>query len=336
MKTHLLHTPLPGGDDSAFLASTILADPWADAALPSLVATDSDGAVVGFVACQPRHFWLGQEPARGLCISHLVVAPSARTTAVGPRLLKQALAGPQDLTFSDSATELVARLWRVLGGDVDSARRYDWMLVLDAPRWVASIVRTGLRDRRVRREHLPVAGVPLQAAGRRLVGRAFPRSPSAVVLHPTDAIGFVAGAEVAGQALQLRPRYDAAYLDAVFSRLVLDGGEVICALVCVGTRVAGAVVYVVRDAVARVLAVLTAPADAVAVLGALVDDAHDRGAAVLTGRSDPVLADSLAERMAVFGSARRPVVHTRSPAVRKALLQGAAALTRLDAEWWVP
>jgi GNAT superfamily N-acetyltransferase len=334
MKAHLLRTPLPGGDDASFLLATTIADPWADCELPSLVATDDDGGVVGFVACQPRRMWLGEVPVRGVCISHLVVAPSARLTNAGPQLLRRVLAGPQDLTFSDTASDLVVRLWRVLGGEVDSARRYDWLLVLDGPRWVASVVRAALRERRVRREHLPVAALPLQAAGRRLVKRAFPPSPAGVALRPTDAANFVAGAATAARSFQLRPRYDPEYIETVLARLGSDGGEVVSGLVYDGARVAGAVVYVLHDSVARVLAVLTCPADAGAVLSALVDDARARGAALLTGRSEPTLTDALASRLAVFGAARQPVFHTRSPAVCDALLRS-AALTRLDAEWWV-
>jgi hypothetical protein len=120
----------------------------------------------------------------------------------------------------------------------------------------------------------------------------------------------------------------------VLARLGSDGGEVVSGLVYDGARVAGAVVYVLHDSVARVLAVLTCPADAGAVLSALVDDARARGAALLTGRSEPTLTDALASRLAVFGAARQPVFHTRSPAVCDALLRS-AALTRLDAEWWV-
>jgi hypothetical protein len=326
---------LPGGDDEAFLTATTVADPWADPELPSLVAVDDGGAIVGFVACQPRRMWLDQEPVRAVCLSHLDVEPSARTANVGPQLMRQVLAGPQDLTFSDTASEIVARLWRILGGAVDDARRCDWVLTLRATRWAAQVVRTSIRQRQVGRAQVPVAALPFQAAGRRLLKIAFPGLPAGVEFRATDAAGFVVAADTASRRLRVRPRYDVSYVDTLLKRVALGGGDVVSGAIADGDRVAGAAVYVIRERVARVLAVLTTTADAGQVLGALAADAKARGAVVLTGRNEPVLAEALNERLAVLGFARRPIVHTRNPEIRDALLQGSAVINRLDSDWWL-
>jgi hypothetical protein len=151
------HLGLPVPDVERFLAATLLEDPWADPEMPSLVA-ERDGAVVGFIARQPRRLELDGAPLAAACCSHLTVAPEERAGALAARLARACLAGPQRLTYSDAASDLVVRLWRVLGGDVDGARACDWMLLLRPARWAASLARG--------RTLGPVAAAPLHALGR--------------------------------------------------------------------------------------------------------------------------------------------------------------------------
>src|SRR3954470_13988328 len=151
------HMPvLPADDVERFLAATLFADPAADPELPSLVAEDG-GAVAGFIARQPRRLELDGEPPRAVCCSHLTVAREHRTGALAARLARAALNGPQRLTYSDAAGDLVVRLWRVLGGDVDAARASDWLLLRRRGRWAA-----GAAHALARRRALPPAA-PLHA-----------------------------------------------------------------------------------------------------------------------------------------------------------------------------
>src|SRR3954471_2589116 len=152
LRAYLPSPPAP--DLERFLAATLLEDPWADPELPSLVAEQA-GAVVGFIARQPRRMVLDGEPLRAVCCSHLTVAPEHRPGALGARLARACLDGRQRLTVSDSAGDVVVRLWRVLGGDVDSMRACEWMLVLRPGRYAARLARA------------PVGAVPYQALWQR-------------------------------------------------------------------------------------------------------------------------------------------------------------------------
>src|SRR3954447_11945555 len=202
------------GDDEAFLAATALEHPWADPEIPSLVAIE-DGRVVGWIAAAVRRLRFEGREVRGVCCSHLVVDPASRSSAAGALLLGRLLAGPQELTWSDSANDPVLRMWRVYGGQIDHSRACDWMLVLRPLRWLTGIAAAFPRRRAATRELVPVAAFPFQALGAR---RGTARDPD------PEITGEDAGpAEVAEswpgltRKRRLQPEYDQAFLDHLFS-----------------------------------------------------------------------------------------------------------------------
>src|SRR5205807_1742269 len=79
-----------------------------------------------------------------------------RNTATGALLVGRLLAGPQDLTWSDSATQIVSRVWAVYGGHVDYARSCDWLIVARPQRWLRSLLGAKARRREVRRDLAPI------------------------------------------------------------------------------------------------------------------------------------------------------------------------------------
>ena len=100
------HLPGPTADEG-FLRRTLLDDPWFDSDLPSLIATDDDGRVIGSIASQARRLTFGDQQLRAVCCSHLVVDPAARAGASGALLLGRLLGAGQDLTWSESADDIV-------------------------------------------------------------------------------------------------------------------------------------------------------------------------------------------------------------------------------------
>lgn len=65
------------------------------------------------------------------CSGQLMSDPAVRNRAVGTLLLRRFLAGPQDLTMTDGATEATRRMWRGLGGAVGHLGSITWVRVLD-------------------------------------------------------------------------------------------------------------------------------------------------------------------------------------------------------------
>jgi hypothetical protein len=315
------------------LAGIMLDYPWADPEIPSLVAVDEGGKVIGFVGSHVRRMRFDGEPIRAVVATHVVVAPDSRAGATGAHLLGQVMRGPQELSFSDSATDAVMAIWRTFGGYVDYARVCDWMLVLRPVRWVGGMVGALARRRSVRRGQVPVGGMPVQAAGRRLASRAHPQTPPDVVGEDATAAAIVEQLPKITGRLRLIVDYDAEHLDHLFEQVEAFWGPCTRRLVRRGERPIGWYAYVPKaGGVSRVLHFAAFQRETDSVLGELVDHARAQGSAVLTGRGEPHMMEPLNRRFAVFGLARRPILHTHDPELAAVLARDASLLTRLDGE----
>ncbi len=319
----------------SLLAETLVDHPWADPELPSLVALDERDEVIGFMGAQVRRLRLDERPLRGVCCSHLVVAADRRAGLAGTLLLRQMLAGPQDLSWTDTATDAVVRMWRGFGGHRDYSRSCDWMLVLKPLHWAGLILRARARRQALGRWLTPVAALPIQAVGPRLMPRAFPAPPPDVRAEEATVAAIVAQLPALTRNVRLRVDYDRAHLECLFAQLEAAVGPVVRRLVHRGGSPIGWYAYVRQPSgVSRVLHLSALEAETDAVVGELVEHARADGSAVLTGRAEPYLYWPLRRRFAVLGFARQPVVHTRDPEIRGLLATSSSLLTVLDGEWF--
>jgi hypothetical protein len=335
----MLRAHLPGWSrGEGFLARTLIDHPWTDGDPLALVSLTDDDEVVGFFGAQARRLRLDSRELRGVCCAQLVVVPDRRGVA-GARLLSHVLSGPQDLTFVDSATEPVVRMWRAFGGHLDQARACDWMLVLRPARWLGNVLAAPVRRQSLGRRRAPVGAVPFQAAGRRLAKRAFPAEAGA------DITGEITTAEAITEQLphltsqvRLRVEYDANALQHQFGLVESVAGPLVRRLVRHRERPIGWYAYLPRRrAASRVLNLTALEVHADAVLGELVRHARTQGCTVLTGRLEPHLAGALSRRFAVLGFGIRPLVHTHDHELDAVLATSSSLLTELDcvdSQWW--
>lgn len=330
----LLRENLPGFPlDEAGLAATTLEDPWRDEELPSLVAIDG-GDVVGFIRSQARRMRFDGDPIRGVCLSDLVVATQHRRGASGAMLLGRMLKGPQDVSWSDSATDFVVRAWRTFGGHVDHARAADFMLVLRPLAWIRAIVAARARGGDVGRALMPVGALPAHAAGPRISGRRPPGPEPGFTSEQADAAAIVAAQPAITKRLRACVEWDEPELAASLRRIeAIGAGRLAVRLVHRGEAPVGW--YVCLNRPGGVSRVLHLAADERAVGGVFADlvaSAAAAGSTVLTGRAEPHLERPLRERLAAVGFAWQPVIRARDPALAAALATGASLITRLDGE----
>jgi hypothetical protein len=324
------HLPPPVHEER-FLAASLLDGPGADPELPSLVALDDDGVVVGFIAGPVRRLVFDGRPLRAVCCSHLVVAEHARGGALGVKLLRQLRSGAQDLTFTDSANDAVVRVWRTLGGRLDHSRSMDWMLVL-RPGAMARTIGAAALTRKSIRPLVPVAALPAQAAGRRVVPRAFPDTDPGVDSVAAD-VDAILEAEAVLTQVQLRGDHDAVYLRQAFDYLG-ERGRLVKRVVRRDGHAVGWYAYLVGDGrLARAVHVGADERRIEAVVGELVEHARDDGCVALSGRLDPHLEAPLRRRAAAVGFARRAVVHSKDAEILAALASASSLVTQLDGEW---
>jgi hypothetical protein len=337
----LMEARFPGWTEGeAFLAETLLDHPWADPELPSYVAVDDGEELIGFIGAQARHMRLDDRRLRAVCASHLVVSDDQRAGVQGALLLRRLLSGPQDLTFTDSATDRVLQMWERFGGHQDHARCYDFMVVLRPVRWLSAITRAGARRRVVASGLAPVGALPIQAAGPRLLRLAshdlpLPDLAPDVEGQPAGAASIVEHLPAITRDMRLRVDYDREYLESLLALIERSAGPPVCRIVSRGDAPIGCYVYLPqRSGLARLLYLAAPAAEADAVLGELVAHTRGAGASVLAGRAEPHLHEPLRRRLAVFGAAGRAMIHAEDPEVSSLLATSSSLLTHLDGEWF--
>ncbi len=327
-------------EGESFLAETLLDHPWADPELPSFVAVDDGDEVIGFIGAQARRMRLDERDLRAVCASHLVVSDDQRAGVQGALLLRRLLSGPQDLTFTDSATDRVLHMWRRFGGHMDHTRCYDFMVVLRPFRWLGAVLGASARRRVVASGLAPVGALPIQAAGPRLLRLAsptvsLPALPPDVDGEPATAASIVEHLAAITRDLHLRMDYDQEYLDHLLALIERSVGPFVCRIVRRNGTPVGCYVYVPRPGgLGRVLQLAAPAAETDAVFGELVEHARAEGTTVLAGRAEPQLREALGQRLAVFGTAGRTMIHTREPEISSLLATSSSLLTHLDGEWF--
>ena len=336
----LMEARFPGwAEGESFLAETLLDHPWADPELPSFVAVDEREELIGFIGSQTRRMLLDERPLRAVCASHLVVSDE-RAGVQGALLLRRLLSGPQDVTFTDSATDRVLQMWERFGGHQDHARCYDFMIVLRPVRWLGAIVGAGARRRLIASGLAPVGALPIQAAGPRLLRLAsnelpVPDSHPDVEGEPAEAAAIVEHLPAIARDLRLRVDYDQGYLEHLLALIKRSDGPPVCRIVRRGGTPIGCYVYIARaGGLARLLYLAAPTTEADAVLGELAEHARSAGASVLAGRAEPHLHEPLRRRLAVFGAAGRAMIHAPEPEIGAMLATSSSLLTHLDGEWF--
>jgi GNAT superfamily N-acetyltransferase len=318
------------------LAGAFLDAPWTDPAVPSLVAADDAGAIIGFIGCQPRRFLLGDRTLRGVCPSHLAVDPERRGGAAGALLLRRLLTAGQDFTYADTANEEVVRMWQAFGGQLDGARACNWMLLLRPGRWLRRQTATRLLGRSGPGPEVPVRAIPFDAL-RPGSGSGLPERKPDAAGEDVDAAAIVELQQGMGRAFDLRPDYDQGWLEHLFARIDAELASPVCRRVRRGDHVLGWYVYVPQPGgVSRVLALVVTGADDEAVLGDLLASVREREGLGVVGRLEPHLIRSLHELSPLLAIGQQTMVHSHDPAISATLAGGRSLLTRLDGEWFVP
>lgn len=340
----------PSAQLRAWFERAPLDHPWVDPEIPSLVSIDDRGDIEGFLASHVRRLRIDGRQGRLACSGQLVSDPEARRRVTGALLLSAYLDGPQDLTITDGATEVVRVMWERLGGEVAQPQSVEWLLAL-RPGSLAAALWARAHDRARPSRAAALAGragnlaarlPPAQrfagaakvgtgrVAGLRRAARLEPLTPEAIV------------AELPGltSRLRLHPDYDHAFSGWLLEELAStpQWGELRGRLVReADDRALGwFVYYLVPGGLSPVVSV-AAPDEASsgAVLDALLDDARAGGAAAVHGRLEPRLAAPAAARGCLLRYTGQALIHARDPNVAALATSRHALLTRLEGEWWM-
>lgn len=296
-----------------YLERIFLRFPWPDPELHSLVYQDDRGRLAGFLGVIPRRMTFRNQTIRVAVAAPLVVAPETRGIG-GWRLTRAFLEGPQDLSYSDTASEATRGIWETLGGRPSLIHSMTW-------------------ERRLRRGGFAA-----------LLG-------SRAAVPPLGSLpgGMVESADVAALAGELDlalwwRRLAPWYAEGAFRWLLEQAAErphvgpLRCVLVRDEEReVAGWCCYFAPgDGTGEVVQVVFRPGSARDVLGHLLHHAQSAGLTTLTGRGEPPMLEALAFwQCPLYRKGRFTIYHTRRPEISAAIERGDALLSRLEGDWWL-
>jgi hypothetical protein len=313
----------------------IFADPWADPEIPSLVYVDEEGAIAGFLGSSVRRLDFGGEPIRMAVSGQLVSDPKARTHAAGAFLMKAYLAGPQDLTITDGATEEVRRMWVGLGGETRHLECVGWIRAFRPFLAAAELVR-GPKPR-LGRTLRPLAP-PLDATTRALSSRLAVSEPPGTLEELTPELLVELLPHVTRDRL-LRPAYDESFGRWLFgeAEAVTARGVLVRRLVRreTGDVDGWFVYYADKGGIGWVIQVAASERSVDRVLDHLFFDASSRGMAALRGRVEGHLREPLSRRCYFRVADAQALVHSRRADLLHAVHSGRSLLTRLEGEWWM-
>ncbi len=328
---------------TSYLRNFYLEAPGQDIGIASLVHLNDSGAMTGFVGATglPMTFE-GKHLRAAICGSLMVEGRDADPLA-GARLLKAFLAGPQDLSFSETASEVSASMWMKLRGVALPQYSLDWLRIIRPAGFFVELGRSRLNAARLLR---PLARKTDDILRRRmgpddLRWSGIPSSWNGQGSFKTSEVSAEAFAELFVRltaGFKLRPDFPAEQLAYVLKdakQARADGGAAFCKVEARTGAVVGAFAYH-GDAgrIGRVLQILAIPGQERQVIDCLIAHAADRGVVALRGRTQPALLEAMLGRRISFTHLASSVIHAKDPEILQAFQNGEGFFNGLAGEHW--
>jgi hypothetical protein len=322
-----------------YFEKTFFDYPGTDPEIPSLVYVD-DGRIAGFLGSSVRRLIFEGRPLRLGISGQLVTEPEVRNRAAGAFLMKEYMNGPQDLTLTDTASDVVRRIWERLGGEASQLACIGWVRIFRPFRFASDFLARRREGAGLARAARPVS-TALDAAGAAVAGGVLRAPPPDVAAEDLTPDALVEHLPAVASSFRLRPDYGA---DGVAGwllgalRSVRTRGELVARLVRGRDGVVRGwyVYYLLGGGIAQVIQVAGDEREVGDILDHLFHDARERGASGIQGRVEAHLRAPLGERRALFhASGYLALLHSRDADTLHAIQSGHALLTRLEGEWWM-
>ncbi len=314
-------------------------NPWYDSQIASKVFVDADGSVRGFIGVTTQLVAYEGKRLRVAYAGSLTVEEPERYPLAGARLLRAFLAGPQDISVTETANSTALRMWQKLGIPSDTAYSLNWMRIFRP--FGAGVAVMAHRS--------SAAGMlsPLARFADRCLAsrRANPfrmsreAAPRRLTFQTTDRAAFDAAALRLCELYPLRPLWDETSIDWFSSQAAIKRkfGDP-CYRVAYGRDGAPVAAYVYFrrcDDLGWLLQSLVRPEQAQDLVDDLLHDAMEFGCVGVRGAAQPWLNNALLSRRTLFLPRMFYLVHTRDKALLEPFRQGVALASGLAGESWM-
>lgn len=323
-----------------FLKELYFHNPWIDDSIPSLVY-DEKGKIVGFLGVIPRPMWFEGQRVRIAYGGNFVVHPDFRGTLAGLHLLRTYMAGPQDISQTDSANDTSRALLERLGFTTILPYSVHWVKLLRPARSLMfglSQLSNNPLTRSMEVLSRPFCSLADTLAAR-VHGGPFRQSGSPLSAADLDLETLLRCMEEFRCAYSLWPEYDVSSLRWLldFMQRMKGHGIGLRKLVLrdASANLVGWYIYYRNPGgFAQVVQLGGAGKRIQEVLDHLSSDAWSDGAIALHGTVDRQLMGDFSQRNCFFTCRGGwTVARSQSPQLLAALNHGDAFLSRLDGEW---
>jgi hypothetical protein len=338
-RAHLAVPNLAAEDElhTAF-EQVFLGEPLSDPSIPSLVFESTDGQILGFIGSLVHRMRFEQRSVRLACSSSLVVSPDARQFGAGGLLLRKYLAGPQDLTMTDTAGSATEKMWKRLGGSQYHVGSITWLHLVRPVQAAAGLKLWHLG----RQQRLPLVRPlcrPLDAVYSRSAGADGTGEAQELTEEELTPRLLIDHHHLGPRRFDLWPEYDAERLGLLFDQIdrSRSNGRFVKKLVrdARGQPVGWYIASLLPSDIYRVLGLAATRGNEEPLLRHVLRRARDLGAAAVAGRVEPWLLEVFPRRMLMFSRVRF-LFHSRDEALRDAVGSGKALLTGLESDIWLP
>lgn len=322
----------PGAGLARGLEALFVDGPCVDPQTPSLVHVDGEGAPTGFLGVIAMPFVADGQRKRAAICGSLMVAERESDPFAGAKLLRAYLAGPQDLSLSETANAVSQGLWTRLRGSVLPAYSLEWLRVFRPAAFALSFA--GMKRPAL------LGAAPLARPLDALAGRLGPFAPppeSAARSEEVDDATLGGLLERFTAHAPVRPDWATLDLPAMLAeaRGKSRYGPMTARVVLRGASPMGLFVYHAKPGgVAHVLQIVAAPGQTEAVVDHLFRHAWSAGLAGLRGRTQPDLLAAMLPRARHFTHRAASLVHARDPEILGHFLTGRAFFNGFAGESW--
>lgn len=325
-----------------YLKSVFLAGPDQDPEIVSQVHVRDDGVVSGFIGVLPLPLLFNEKPLRGAICGTLMVDGHEQDPFAGARLMRAFVAGPQDISLTETANDVSTAMWRKLRATVLPDYSLEWLRIIRPAGFCVEMAASATRAARL----LAPFAKPLDALVRRRAAEeprwtdvpTRGRAGNAVTTKEADDETTTELFAQFTSGFAIRPQWRPESLRRMVSesrRKALYGEMVRRVVTTPGGRPSGLFLYYGDPGrIGRVVQILAAPGQTGAVIDSMVNHAAESGIVALRGRTQPTLLDAMLGRRFAFVHASSSIVHARDPALIEPFRCGNAFFNGFAGESW--
>lgn len=325
-----------------YIRTIFISGPDRDTELSSLVYETGDGGICGFIGVIALPLALGETRLKGAVCGCLMVERSAGEPLAGAKLVRRYLAGPQDISLSETANDTAAAMFRAARGTVLPAYSLEWLRVLNPARFAIRLIAERFAPFRL----LAPFAVPFDALLRQRAAGTL-RWTSLAEHHSGSRGAFATAVDTSTfaqlvpdllEGYDIRPDWSAATLHRMLedAEQKADRGNAVRQVVSTASgKAIGAFLYHAHPGgIGRVLQILHRPGQAGAVIDAMLDHGVAAGLAAMRGRTQPALLQAMLGKRIAFLHASSSLVHARNGDYLRRFVEGGAFFNGLAGDTW--